>query len=74
MNIALRKTHFRFAKKKKPRGNKKTNKRKRERIKERERKKKHWFTNREHDNSLSDEKKKNTKLKSMWLIKLMRYL
>ena len=42
-------------------------------MKERERKK-HWFTNREYANSLSDEKKKHTKLKSMWLIKLMRYL
>ena len=72
MNIALRKTHFRFAKTRVG-IRKQTREKERELKKERERKK-HWFTNREHANSLSDEKKKHTKLKSMWLIKLMRYL
>ena len=72
MNIALRKTHFRFAKKRVG-IRKQTREKERELKKERERKK-HWFINREHANSLSDEKKKHTKLKSMWLIKLMRYL
>ena len=70
--ISLRKTRFRYA----TNGvgiRKQTREKERELMKERERKK-HWFTNREHANSLSDEKKKHTKLKSMWLIKLMRYL